>query len=66
MPLSIGTVVITNGSANYADRWIQPHFAIGIQQLNGYHRRTVLRSGIARQDRPERLGRPLCAGAYLG
>ncbi len=35
MPLSIGTVVLTDGSANYADRWIQPHFAIGIQQLNG-------------------------------
>lgn len=35
MPLSIGTVVIVNGSANYSDQWIQPHFAIGIQQLNG-------------------------------
>jgi hypothetical protein len=35
VPLSIGTVVLTNGSANYADQWIQPHFAIGIQQLNG-------------------------------
>jgi uncharacterized protein involved in outer membrane biogenesis len=35
MPLSIGTVVLANGSANYADQWIQPHFAIGIQQLNG-------------------------------
>ncbi len=35
LPLSIGTVVISNGSANYADQWIQPHFAIGILQLNG-------------------------------
>jgi hypothetical protein len=35
MPLSIGTVLISNGSANYSDQWIQPHFAIGIQQLNG-------------------------------
>jgi uncharacterized protein involved in outer membrane biogenesis len=35
LPLTIGTVVISNGSANYADRWIQPNFAIGIQQLNG-------------------------------
>jgi hypothetical protein len=35
MPLSIGTVEVVDGSANYADRWIQPHFAIGIQQLNG-------------------------------
>jgi len=35
MPLSIGTVVISNGSANYADQWIQPNFAIGIQELNG-------------------------------
>ena len=23
------------GSANYADLWIQPHFAVGIQSLNG-------------------------------
>ncbi|HTV76961.1 MAG TPA: DUF748 domain-containing protein [Steroidobacteraceae bacterium] len=35
MPLSIGTVVISHGSANYADQWIQPNFAIGIQELNG-------------------------------
>ncbi len=35
MPLSIGTVVLADGSANYADQWIQPHFAIGIQQLHG-------------------------------
>jgi len=35
IPLSIGTVVISNGSANYADQWIQPNFAIGIQELNG-------------------------------
>jgi Domain of Unknown Function (DUF748) len=35
MPLSIASVVISNGSANYADQWIQPHFAIGLQQLNG-------------------------------
>ena len=35
LPLSIGTVVITNGSANYSDQWIQPNFAIGIQELNG-------------------------------
>ena len=35
LPLSIRTVIITDGSANYADRWIQPHFAIGLQTLNG-------------------------------
>jgi Domain of Unknown Function (DUF748) len=35
LPLSIGTVVISNGSANYSDQWIQPNFAIGIQELNG-------------------------------
>jgi hypothetical protein len=35
LPLTIGTVVISDGSANYVDHWIQPHFAIGIQQLNG-------------------------------
>ena len=31
-----------------------------------YRQRTVLRRGVPRQDRPERVGRPLCAGPYLG
>ncbi len=35
MPVSIGTVRIIDGSANYADFWIQPNFAVGIQTLNG-------------------------------
>src|SRR5581483_763834 len=35
MPISIDTVRIINGSANYADFWIQPNFAVGIQMLNG-------------------------------
>jgi Domain of Unknown Function (DUF748) len=35
MPISIGTVRIVDGSANYADFWIQPNFAVGIQTLNG-------------------------------
>jgi hypothetical protein len=35
MAISIGTVRILNGSANYADLWIQPHFATGIQSLQG-------------------------------
>ncbi len=34
-PISIGTVRIVNGSANFADLWIQPNFAVGIQTLNG-------------------------------
>ncbi|HTY49839.1 MAG TPA: DUF748 domain-containing protein [Steroidobacteraceae bacterium] len=34
-PVSIGKVVIKNASANFADEWIQPHFAIGIQSLDG-------------------------------
>jgi hypothetical protein len=34
-PVSIGTVTLANGSANYADLWIKPSFAIGIQSLNG-------------------------------
>ncbi|HEY4448508.1 MAG TPA: DUF748 domain-containing protein, partial [Steroidobacteraceae bacterium] len=34
-PVSIGTVTLANGSANYADLWIKPSFAIGIQILNG-------------------------------
>ncbi|MGN6454209.1 MAG: DUF748 domain-containing protein, partial [Steroidobacteraceae bacterium] len=34
-PVSIGTVTLANGSANYADLWIKPSFAIGIQSLGG-------------------------------
>ena len=34
-PVSIGVVTLANGSANYADLWIKPSFAIGIQSLNG-------------------------------
>jgi hypothetical protein len=35
MPMSIGSVRVIDGSVNYADFWIQPNFAVGIQQLNG-------------------------------
>lgn len=35
MPMSIGIVRIIDASANYADFWIQPNFAVGIQTLNG-------------------------------
>ena len=34
-PVSIGTVTLANGSANYGDLWIKPSFAIGIQSLGG-------------------------------
>ena len=34
-PVSIGAVRIANGSANYADLWIKPSFAVGIQTLDG-------------------------------
>lgn len=34
-PVSIGTVTLVNGTANYADLWIKPSFAIGIQSLRG-------------------------------
>ncbi|MBV8403136.1 MAG: DUF748 domain-containing protein [Gammaproteobacteria bacterium] len=34
-PVSIGTVTLANGSANYSDLWIKPSFAIGIQSLEG-------------------------------
>ncbi|MBV8974399.1 MAG: DUF748 domain-containing protein, partial [Sinobacteraceae bacterium] len=34
-PVSIGTVSLANGSANYSDLWIKPSFAIGIQSLGG-------------------------------
>jgi hypothetical protein len=35
MPMAIGTVRVIDGSVNYADFWIQPNFAVGIQALNG-------------------------------
>jgi hypothetical protein len=35
MPISIGIVKIIDGSVNYADFWIKPNFAVGIQTLNG-------------------------------
>jgi hypothetical protein len=35
MQVSIDTIQIVNGSANYADLWIQPNFAVGIQSLSG-------------------------------
>ncbi|HVN44745.1 MAG TPA: DUF748 domain-containing protein [Steroidobacteraceae bacterium] len=35
LPVSIGTVTLVNGSANYSDLWIKPSFAIGIQSLAG-------------------------------
>ncbi len=38
MSIAIDDISIQEGSANYADLWIQPHFAVGIQTLNGYIR----------------------------
>jgi Domain of Unknown Function (DUF748) len=35
MAISIDAINIQDASANYADLWIQPHFAVGIQSLNG-------------------------------
>ncbi len=35
MPMSIGTVLIANGTADYADFSMQPNFATGIQDLHG-------------------------------
>ena len=34
-PMAIGTIKFVNGSANYADLWIKPSFAVGIQALSG-------------------------------
>jgi hypothetical protein len=34
-PMSIGTVTLVNGTANYADLWIKPSFAISILSLRG-------------------------------
>jgi hypothetical protein len=35
MDIAIDAINLQDGSANYADLWIQPHFAVGIQTLNG-------------------------------
>ncbi|MGH8137739.1 MAG: DUF748 domain-containing protein [Steroidobacteraceae bacterium] len=35
MAIAIDAVRIQDGSANYVDFWIEPHFAVGIQSLNG-------------------------------
>src|SRR5262249_26792772 len=35
MRLSIGTVRIADGSANFADFWIQPNYGVSLQGLNG-------------------------------
>ncbi|HEY3784029.1 MAG TPA: DUF748 domain-containing protein [Steroidobacteraceae bacterium] len=35
MAIAIDDIRIEDGSANYADFWIQPHFAVGIQTLHG-------------------------------
>lgn len=35
MAIAVDAINIVDGSANYADLWIQPHFAVGIQSLNG-------------------------------
>jgi hypothetical protein len=35
MKIAIGTVRITNGSANFADFWIQPNYAVSLQGLDG-------------------------------
>ncbi len=38
MAIAIDDISVQDGSANYADLWIQPHFAVGIQTLSGYVR----------------------------
>lgn len=35
MKILVDAINIVDGSANYADLWILPHFAVGIQTLNG-------------------------------
>jgi Domain of Unknown Function (DUF748) len=35
MAISVDAINVRDASANYADLWIQPHFAVGIQSLNG-------------------------------
>jgi len=33
--ISIGTVRVVNGAANFADFWIQPNYAVNLQNMNG-------------------------------
>ncbi|HEU4623222.1 MAG TPA: DUF748 domain-containing protein [Steroidobacteraceae bacterium] len=47
MQLRVGNVKITNGSANFADFWIQPNYAVSIQGLHG----TVVGLSSAAQSR---------------
>jgi hypothetical protein len=35
MRMSIGMVKVTNGSANFADYWIKPNYAVSLQELTG-------------------------------
>ena len=35
MAISIGKVTVENGSANFADFWITPNYAVSVQQLGG-------------------------------
>jgi hypothetical protein len=35
MRMSIGAVRIVNGAANFADYWIQPNYAVNLQNMNG-------------------------------
>jgi hypothetical protein len=35
LPMSIGTVRVAGGSANFADYWIQPNYAVSLVGLDG-------------------------------
>ena len=35
LPVSIGQILVQNGSAQYTDRWIEPHFTLAIEGLQG-------------------------------
>lgn len=35
LPMSIGAVRVVNGAANFADFWIQPNYAVNLQNMNG-------------------------------
>ena len=62
--VAIDTVSIENGSANFADFWIQPNYAVSLQSMNGTHRRAFIRPGFSREARPGGQGRPLRAGNH--
>ncbi len=63
-PMSIGVVRFVNTSANYADLWIKPSFAVGIQTLSGTVTGLSSDPASRAQIDAQRQGGTLLAGAH--